>query len=358
MKGKRILFLVPYPLNCAPSQRFRVELFLPAIEKAGFKYSVKNFMDISTWNVFYSKGNTVKKIIGLMKGFLRRTYHVFFIVPFYDFIFIHREASPAGPPVFEWLIAKIFRKKIIYDFDDAIWIADTNSGKITRWIKAFWKIKYICKWAYKCSCGNNYLCDFASQFNDHVIYMPTCVDTEKGHYKIKEHSNSSKLVIGWTGSHSTLKYLDEMLPVFNKLKNQVDFDFLVIANKAPDVKFENFKFIKWNQDTENEDLLKMDIGIMPLHHDKWSEGKCGFKLIQYLACGIPALASPVGVNKVIIEENKNGFLCNSEEDWVQKLFTLLENSELRNKMGAAGRNKIVNEYSIQSREKEFIQLFS
>jgi len=353
----KVFFLVPYPLRNAPSQRFRVELFLPGLEKAGIKYKLQPFIDEKTLKVLYKKEYFFLKVWGTIKGFIKRFGFAFFIAPSYDYIFIHREASPIGPPFFEWWLAKVLQKKIIYDFDDAIWIPNsTSSNRFIIWLKAFWKVKYICKWASKVVGGNDYLCRYAKQFNSNVIRIPTCVDIASEHNHIKR--NNGKLFAGWTGSHSTLKYLDLLVPVIRDLQKKMDFSFLVIADKKPHLNLDDWQFIYWNFETEKEDLAKMDVGLMPLSADAWSEGKCGFKLIQYFSIGIPAIASPVGVNNEIIENGRNGFLCDSTEEWKKALSQLLSDSFLREQMGLAGRKKIEACYSIQSQAQIFLQLFS
>jgi len=357
-KTKKVLFLVPYPLQTAPSQRFRVELFLPELKTAGIQYGIEPFLDKKTGKILYQKGNFFLKAFGLLKGFVRRWWVLFFKLPFYDYVFIHREAAPVGPPVFEWIIIKLFGKKVIYDFDDAIWIPNSSSANhLVNWFKAFWKVKYICKWSYKITPGNDYLYDYARQFNQQVIKIPTCINVDVQQQKVKR-SHNGKLSIGWTGSHSTLKYLDQIIPAVGALQQDFDFHFLVIADKKPVLNLKDWQFIPWNALTETEDLLKMDIGVMPLTEDKWSEGKCGFKLIQYFSCGIPGVASPVGVNKSIVEENVNGFLCTTNDEWRASLKKLLVDQSLREKMGLAGRQKVIEQYSIQSQKQKFIQLFS
>lgn len=353
---KDILFVVPYPLYRAPSQRFRVELYEPILKENNISYDIAPFMDEETWNVIYKQGATHKKVGGIINSYLKR-FLVLFRLSHYRFVFIHREAAPLGPPLFEFIAAKILRKKIIYDFDDAIWIPNTSKeNKLAAWLKAFWKVKYICKWAYKICPGNDFLCDYARRYNNNVFLLPTCIDAERGHCKVKKH-HDEKPVVGWTGSHSTLFYLNDILPVLKKLKEEIDFSFLVIADKKPELDIEDWYFVKWNEKTEQDDLLKMDIGIMPLKADAWSEGKCGFKLIQYMALGIPAVADPIGVNKKIIDNGINGFLCNSQEEWIHHLKLLLKDIALRKQMGAAGRIKIVNSYSIQSQKEVFLSLF-
>jgi glycosyltransferase involved in cell wall biosynthesis len=355
----KVFFLVPYPLRNAPSQRFRVELFLPELSKAGIKYKLQSFIDEKTWRILYKKGYFFLKSWGILKGFIKRFVFAFFAAPFYNYIFIHREASPVGPPIFEWWLAKILRKKIIYDFDDAIWMTNTvTPNPFVDWIRACWKIKYICKWSYKVVGGNDYLCSYAKNYNENVLLIPTCIDTCKKFNRIKEHSNGKVLTIGWTGSHTTMNYLTMIWPIIQKLEKKYQFDFLVISNKKPDFPLKSLQFFSWKEDTEVTDLLKIDIGIMPVFRDAFSQGKCGFKIIQYMALGIPALASPVGVNEKIIENNVNGFLCDKDEEWYQKLSMLLDSSHLRNQLGLMGRKKIEENFSLKANSGKFLSLFN
>jgi glycosyltransferase involved in cell wall biosynthesis len=327
----------------------------------GFEVSAFSFLDDKTYRILYKKGFLAKKILGVLKGFFSRVYFLLKAYK-YDFIFMQREATPLGPPIFEWFLSKILRKKIIYDFDDAIWIPDITGGyKFALYAKCFWKIKYLCKWSYKISAGNRFLADWARQYNPNVVINPTVVDMQNRYNPTKwskndTPDNSSKVVIGWTGSHSTLPYLDIIFPVLQKLETHFSFEFLVICNQAPSFHLKSLKFIQWQEATEIEDLLKIDIGIMPLYADAWSEGKCGFKLIQYLALGIPAAASPVGVNKEIID-GENGFLCATEQEWLDALSLLLSDASLRRKMGKKGREQIQSKYSLQANTEVFLGLF-
>lgn len=353
----KILFLVPYPLKLAPSQRFRVELFLPYLQNSGYEFNIQPFLEEATWNNIYSGGRFLKKLWGVIKGFAKRWFIVFFSLYKYDFVFIHREAAPIGPPIFEWIIAKVLRKKIIYDFDDAIWIPNTGKeNKLASWFKATWKVKYICKWAYKVVGGNDYLSDYAKKYNYQVVKIPTCVDTEHQHNKIK-NQQTEKIVIGWTGSHSTLPFMEQILPALDEVYKKHCFEFIVIANRAPAFQRHYVKYIPWKAGTEVEDLLNINIGVMPLENDPWCEGKCGFKIIQYLSLSIPAIASPIGVNSKIIENGVNGFLCKTVEDWINALTTLITNKELRSQMGKIGRQKIIDYYSLQSQLPVFLNLF-
>jgi glycosyltransferase involved in cell wall biosynthesis len=358
MDNMKVLFLLPYPTGRAPSQRFRVEQLLPLLDNAGINYTLQPFISRATWNVLYNGGATFKKIIGVLNGYVKRVVVVLFEAKKYDYIFIHREAAPIGPPIIEWYLAKILKKNIIYDFDDAIWIPNTSTqNMIANAFKAFWKVAYICKWSKSILAGNNYLCEFArnnSQAN--IVRMPTVVDTVNRYNVLKQHHND-KIVIGWTGSHSTLKYLDLIIPVLQKLQQEVDFTFLVIADKKPELSLNNVEFLPWNAATEIQDLLHIDIGVMPLVQDLWSEGKCGFKLIQYLALGIPAVADPVGVNKEIVENGINGYLCITQVEWFESLKKLIIDRDLRRRCGQNGRDKIIKSYSITSNADAFLSVF-
>ena len=351
-----IHFWVAYPEQTAPSQRFRVEIFLPSLKEAGYSFKLLTFLDKNAWDILYKPANRLGKVWGTIKGYFRRINHLFQSLNA-DFIFIHREAAPLGPPVFEWLLAKVFGKKIIYEYDDAIWIPGGESMTLRKkWLKATWKIKYIIKWSYKVAAGNEFLCNYARQFNSNVFLIPTFVDTEHGHFKQRNQQEGNRIVVGWTGTHTTLHNLEVIEGVIPELKKEIDFDFLIISNKRPGFDFD-FIYKEWELASEQDDLLKMHIGIMPLKQGPWFEGKCGFKLIQYLACGIPAIASPVGVNSIIVLHGQNGYVAQSPEEWKQYLKILISDSTLRTQMGKMGRAHIVNDYSLKRHKDKVISLF-
>jgi glycosyltransferase involved in cell wall biosynthesis len=358
--SKRILFLVPYPLHESPSQRFRFEQYFGILHDHGYAYTVQSFLNLEDWKVFFGSGKTLTKFKAIVFGFAKRIIALS-KSPMYDFVFIHREAAPLGPPLLEWIISKVLRRKVIYDFDDAIWQTDRPSESwLMRLIKWRKKVAQICQWSYKVSCGNQYLCDFARGYNKNVVYNPTTIDTENLHNPklIKtRRSHHGKIRIGWTGSHSTLKYLHEVEDVLKKITSEnSSVEFLVIADRKPSLSFP-VTFLPWNQHTEMEDLTQLDIGIMPLPDDTWAKGKCGFKALQYMALQIPAVASPVGVNSTIIDNGNNGFLCSMPEEWEECLKKLIADVNLRTSMGVNGRKRIVENYSVRSNAETFLSLF-
>lgn len=350
----RVLFIVPYPTDEAPSQRFRFEQYYNELRASQATFDVQSFIDHKTWSILYKKGHQLAKVAGIMRGFLRRIILLFRVMR-YDYVFIHREAAPLGPPVFEWIIAVMLRKKVIYDFDDAIWMPNvSDSNRFASRLKWYSKVSSICKWSYKVSCGNEFLAAYASKYNQKIVVIPTFVNTDS--YKPGINQNE-KITIGWTGSLSTNKYLEDIDDILCEVQRATDCHIICISNKPPSLTAK-FEFILWDKHKEIVDLQRFDIGIMPLTDDEWSKGKCGFKLIQYLSVGIPAIASPVGVNKEIITNDINGYLCNNRTDWIGRLIELCQNTMRRKEMGKAGRAVIVSRYSKQALREIFFQLFS
>ncbi len=356
--GGSIAFVVPYPTGIAPGQRFRFEHYLPHLRERGIKIKVYPFLSASTYSILYKPGNTILKVIGVTGGFVRRLLQLpMFLLA--DQVFIYREATPLGPPVIEWLLGRVFKKKIIYDFDDAIWLPVMSAEN--RWISRMKypaKVRFICSISHTVSVGNQYLFDFAKQYASRVQLNPTVLDTDTSHVP-KEKQNDGMVRIGWTGSHSTLPYLKLVEPVLRNIEQRYpNVEVLVIADQPPKLNLSRINFIPWSKATEADDLNRFDIGIMPLPDDEWAKGKCGFKALQYMAVGIPTLASPVGVNRDIITNGVHGFLCDTESAWEAAFIQLIEQPQLRQRLGAAGRQRVEENYSVSVNAGAFCRMFT
>jgi glycosyltransferase involved in cell wall biosynthesis len=168
---------------------------------------------------------------------------------------------------------------------------------------------------------------------------------------------SQDLTIGWTGTHTTMHYLDELVPVLKRLEQSYAFTFLVISNQSNNYDLKSLKFVKWNKETEIEDLAKINIGVMPLKKDIWSEGKCGFKGLQYMALEIPTIMSPVGVNSTIVQNGINGYLVEKQEEWYEVLEKLILDEHLRIQIGKAGKKRIDEAYSVLANQEKYLNLF-
>jgi len=351
-----ILFIVPAPKGISPGQRFRHEQYLSLLQRNGIAFRINTFFEMKGWKTLYTRHHTIRKVYYVMLGLLKRFFTLFELRR-YTHIYIYREATPVGLPFFEWAVSRIFKKKIIYDFDDAIWLPVTSEfNKRAAIFRNFSKVGSICRYSWKVSVGNRFLADYANKYNPQTFIIPTVVDTESVHSLLQDQ-NTKRPAIGWTGSFSTLTYLNIILPVLSNLEKEYDFDFIVIADKDPQLPLKNYRFIKWSRENEAKDLLNFHIGVMPLYDDEISRGKCGFKAIQYMSLGIPALVSPVGVNTEIVEHGINGFVCNNTEEWQKHLELLLSDAGLRMKMGQASRKTIVERYSVKANEQLFLDLF-
>lgn len=354
-----LLILCPYPVGQAPSQRFRFEQYIDLLSGHDIAVTIAPFLDDQTWRILYQPGHGLKKAWGILRGFAQRLLLLFRLRQF-DYVLVHREAAPLGPPVLEWWMARVANKKLIYDFDDAIWLPNTSrENRIVGWLKWHQKVSAICRMSYRVSAGNAYLRDYAAQFSADARINPTTIDTENLHHPERfPKTNRRNVIIGWTGTHSTLNYLHDFLPVFRALQQEFGstISLMVIADRDPQLDVE-YQFVRWQKETEIRDLAQFDIGVMPLTDDPWARGKCGFKALQYMALEIPPVISPVGVNSEIVS-NECGFLCSSFDEWHQAMRQLISQPALRESMGKKARQRVIDHYSVRSNTAAFLSFFS
>lgn len=350
----KIAFVVPYPHDWAPGQRFRYEQYLQEVGKI-YDYRLLEFIDAKTNTILYREGLFFQKSFGFLKAFCKRFFDLFYISNC-DAVFIFREASMIGPPVFEWIIAKILRKPIIFDYDDAIWLPNVSeANKFWRWLKNPGKTEKIVKWSAYVIAGNSFLANYAKRYNTSVLVIPTTIDTSYHVVKPKNRPNGV-ITIGWTGSETTIKHFKQSYEFLSALKRKYGnlIRVVLISNRpVTDAPFD-VDFVEWNKKTEIEDLLKLDIGIMPLPEDEWARGKCGFKGLQYMSLEIPTVMSPVGVNNEIIKHGENGYLANTNEEWIKILSGLIEDEELRINLGKQARTTVEDYYSVRANTEKYL----
>jgi glycosyltransferase involved in cell wall biosynthesis len=246
---------------------------------------------------------------------------------------------------------------VVFDFDDAIFVSYRSpSNGYLSYLKFASKTKTICRIASHVMVGNPYLAEYALQVNDRVTVIPTTIDTEK--YRVPERrEKTGPPVIGWTGSYSTVQHLDTMRGALKKLAEKEPFRLRVIGTPSYECPPVDVQAMPWRAETELEDLSEIDIGMMPLPDDRWSKGKCGLKALQFMARGIPTICSPVGVNTDIIQDDQNGFIAGTEDEWVEKLSRLLRSAELRRRLGDAGRATVEEQYSAITQTPRVYEIF-
>jgi glycosyltransferase involved in cell wall biosynthesis len=248
----------------------------------------------------------------------------------------------------------------VFDFDDSIWLLDTsNANKVWQWMKSSKKTGKIIACSHLVFAGNRFLGDYAKQFNPNVAIIPTTIDTRQ--FKRKTvYDNHSKICIGWSGSHTTIKHFESGIPFLKKIKAK--YGNKVYFKVMGDAEYVNEELgiigIPWSSTTEVDILSSFDIGIMPLPDDQWVKGKCGLKGLSYMALEVPTIMSAVGVNTEIIKDGENGFLASSEEEWVEKLSLLIDSFELRKKMGTLARQTVEERYSHESQKNNYLRHFN
>lgn len=351
----RVLALMPALYDTSPSQRYRLEQWEPLLRERGVEITYEPFEDEELHAFLYKPGMIGKKLRLVTRGLSRRLSLVRKAKD-YDLVYILREAALLGPPLFEKLIRQR-RVPVVFDFDDAIFVSYRSPANgYLSYLKFASKTKTICRIASHVMVGNPYLAEYARQVNERVTVVPTTIDTEK--YRVSRREESSRpLVIGWTGSYSTVQHLDTLRGALKKLAARESFRLRVIGTPAYECSPIEVEPTVWRADTELEDLSKIDIGVMPLPDDKWSKGKCGLKALQFMALGIPTVCSPVGVNTDIIQDDRNGFIASTEDEWVDKLSRLLRSQELRQRLGQAGRETVEQKYSAKTQTPRVYEIF-
>lgn len=353
---KRVLFVASHRKDRAPNQRFRFEQYFSYLEKHGFQCELSPLITAAEDKIFYSPGNYAPKTLIAIRAFLRRLRDTARRNQ-YDIIFIPREAFMTGSILFErWF--KKSTAKIIFDFDDSIWIdVISENNKALAWLKDASKTSRIIEMADLVFAGNSFLATYARQFNSNVEIVPTTIDTDL--YVPHYQPDKKPVVIGWSGSISTIEHFTHAIPALAEIKKRYgkQVAFKVVGNQNYRNEELEIHGLPWQHTTELDDLRSMDIGIMPLPDNEWAKGKCGLKGLQYMALGIPTIMSPVGVNTTIIQDGVNGFLADSTEAWVNKLAMLIEDSALRVKLGQAGRKTVEERYSVKSEREHYLQLF-
>lgn len=350
----KVLFIVPYPTEGA-SNRYRVEQYVPYLEACGIESVVRPFVSQKFFRILYKKGHLFRKTVYFLAACVRRTgdlYRAFRS----DAVFIHREACPIGPPCFEWLCSAM-GKPILFDFDDAIFLPDTSLLKgAFRFLKCSWKVRHIIRMSRAVIVANRYLEAYARKYSENIWVIPTVVDTERFQMK-KEFRENGSLVIGWVGTATTAAYLERVFPIFQKLAQTHHFVLRIVGSSKkvnlPGIPVEN---CEWSLKEDWAYYQNLDIGVHPLPDTPWARGKAAFKVIQYMAAGVPVVASPVGMNAEVIQDGVNGFLASTEEEWFQKLSQLVEQPSLRKQLAEAGRKRVEEQYTSRLYREHFLNV--
>lgn len=342
----KILALTRYS-SMAASTRQRFDQYIPHLERAGFEItSAPLFGDAYVASI----GNARSK--GLVaRSYAARVLDLLRAATRFDAAWVQYDLFPFLPGLAERAL-RLGSVPYIVDYDDALFHNYDRGGAVkTRLLGN--KLAPLLTGARGCAAGNEYLATYLRRYNRNVRIIPTVVDTE--HYRVVPSPNE-RPVVGWIGSPSTWRYVEPILPHILPSIEAAGGRFRAVGSGRRGV-HGIVEFVDWAEDREVADVQGFDIGVMPLPDEEWARGKCGYKLIQYMACGRPTIASPVGVNRQIVDHEVNGYLASSVQEWQAALQALLESRARREAMGAHGRRIVEGSYSLQSQIQPMIDLF-
>lgn len=345
----KVLAFASYPVEAAAT-RYRLHQFIEPLAERGIQLRLSPFLDSKLFASLYQSSGAAKTAIKLLVASLKRLGDAFEAREA-DVILIQREAMIFGPPVIEWLAMRFSGRPMVLDLDDPTYVPYTsptygNVGKLLKWFR---KTDDLIRWASVVTCGNRAIAEYVNSKGTAAVVIPTVVDTDVFH---PVRSDNEQVVLGWVGTHSTFPYLESIFQVFQELARDYDFRLKIVGAgkreiQIPGVQVEN---LEWELSREVADFQSFDIGLYPidasLYADKWAAGKSGFKAIEYMSVGVPYVATPVGVLGEIGEEGSTHFNATSPEEWRDSLSKLIVDRERRRRMGIAGRQHVLDHYSL------------
>jgi glycosyltransferase involved in cell wall biosynthesis len=353
---KKLLVICPHPVGVAPGQRLKYEQYFDYFEQNNIEVIVSPFMSERFQHIVYKKGYFLEKIFWTVIGYLKRIFTIFSLWQ-YDAVYIFLWVTPFGPPVFESIFC-FLNRKVIYDIDDMVFLAPaSNANKFIAKLKGKTKMIYLMKKAKHVIVCTPTLEEISKKYNEKVTDISSTINTDT--YKVvNKYVNNGRITIGWSGSHSTSKYLKLLENVFIELKKKYDFEIIAIGDPL-------FEFpsklkcdsLPWTEKTEVITLQKFDIGVYPLTlNDPWVLGKSGLKALQYMALGIPTIATAIGANCRVIEDNVSGFLVTDENQWISRISMLIEDASLRKRIGTEARKRVEKLFSVHSNRDTYLNV--
>ncbi len=239
-------------------------------------------------------------------------------------------------------------RRVVYDIDDAVWEDARLAGghPLALLKRSASKVSWLARRADQVIAGNDYIAEHVSAYNKHVEVVPSLIDV--GGIEIRNHEDRGEIVLGWIGSASTARYLDDVLPILDGFAARLDMPvrLIVVGGHVGAAQRVAVEHRAWSPDAERQALADMDIGIMPLPDNSWTRGKCAYKALQYMAAGIPVIADRVGVTGDVVGDGDAGYTMPVRSDWGEGLAALAADPGLRQRLGAEGRRRIEERYSL------------
>ena len=352
---KKILVICPHPENIAPGQRLKYEQYFDHWRQNGYEIKVSPFFSNRMQSILYSKRNKIEKIFWVLSAYLKRIGTLFTLKQ-YDLVYVFLWVTPFGYPLMEKLYVTM-NKNMVYDIDDAIFMkAQSIMNRSIDFIRGRSKPFFLMKHAKHVIACTPFLTDVAVTYNKNVTDISSTINTDT-YQPVNNYRNDHKMILGWSGSHSTSPFLYLLKEVLLELNERVPFKLVVMGDASFNIEGLEVEAIPWSVENEVPTLQRFDIGLYPLPMDnKWVLGKSGLKALQYMAIGLPVVATAIGANYRIIENGKTGFLVKTKEEWIEHLLLLMNDPELRKNMGNAARESVERNYSIHANAPVYLSI--
>jgi glycosyltransferase involved in cell wall biosynthesis len=337
----RVACVVPYPLDTAPGQRFRLEQWAKPLAAQGIRLEFFPFLDREAMARLYRRGEVWSKARSIVAGARDRLQWALRQAREFDVAVIFREAIPLGLTLVETILAR--RLPTVFDFDDAIWLPNVSpANRRFQSVKGFAKVNRALAMCSAVSAGCRHLFDHARQHNPRVYLVPTSIDLDL-YSPPRAHAPAETLTVGWTGSLTTSPYVELIAEPLRRAAARVPMELVVFGGEVriPGVRV---RCEPWSATGEVPLIRTFDVGLKPLPRTDWVRGKCPMKELQYMALGIPPVATRFGSSTESIEHGRTGLLCDADDDWVEALSSLRDPAR-RAAIGGAARQVVEERYS-------------
>lgn len=356
MKRIRVLALASYPVQAA-SSRYRIVQFIEPLARRGIDVMFAPFLDASLFAALYTPGKLLRSLPRIAvrtmarAGALARASRA-------DVVFVQREAMLFGPPLIEWLAARVFGRPLLLDLDDATWIPYVSPvyGRLATLLKWPSKTNGLIDLARIVTCGSPNIAAYARARGAEAAIVPTVVDTNR--FRPGGRHQNDVPTIGWIGTHGTYPFFERLIPIFERLGRERPFRLMIVGSGRDDVRITAIDVDNrpWQLEREIEDFQSLDAGVYPIADDEWSAGKAGLKAVQYMATGVPFVMSPVGICATMGVPGRTHFAAITDDEWLDALRKLLTDAELRKQMSVAGRAFAVENYSVEAQADVLAEL--
>jgi glycosyltransferase involved in cell wall biosynthesis len=353
----RVLVLTPYPYGTTAGPRSSFELWERVLREAGISFDYAVFETDRLHRILYARGRAAQKTLEMMRAYVQFIPKVR-RVDEYDAVLVNREATLIGPAILErWVTQR--GKPLIYLLDDPLYIPYRSPANgWLSYLKFFGKVKTLCRLSAVVIANSPSHCAFAHKYNANVWEIPSMVDADLyTGWRAISHSPDQRVRVGWSGSPSTVPNLQVIRRPLQWLSRRDDTELVMIGARdfgLPEVPHTG---MEWRAESEIADLRRLDVGLLPVPVTPWTPHKFFLKLVQYMALGIPPVATPLGSSATIIQDGETGFLARGDAEWQRAVGRLVTDAALREQVGRRAAALARERYTLQANAEQIVAAF-